>query len=66
MLHPRFHRLDDDDRVVDDDADRQHDREQRDRIGGIIDGFSTMKVPIRLTGTAIVGISVARKLPRNR
>ncbi len=28
--------------------------------------FSTMKAPIRLTGTAMVGISVARKLPRNR
>ena len=28
--------------------------------------FSTMKVPIKLTGTAKVGISVARKLPRNR
>ena len=27
---------------------------------------STTKVPIRLTGTAIIGISVARKLPRNR
>ena len=27
--------LDDDDRVVDDDADRQHHREQRHRIGGI-------------------------------
>ena len=26
----------------------------------------TMKVPIRLTGTARVGISVARTLPRNR
>ena len=25
-----------------------------------------MKVPIRLTGTASVGISVARTLPRNR
>ena len=25
-----------------------------------------MKVPIRLTGTASVGISVARRLPRNR
>ena len=25
-----------------------------------------MKVPIRLTGTAKVGISVARMLPRNR
>ena len=28
--------------------------------------LSTMKVPIRLTGTAMVGMSVARKLPRNR
>ena len=27
---------------------------------------STAKVPIRLTGTAISGMSVARRLPRNR
>ena len=27
---------------------------------------STAKVPIRLTGTAMIGISVARRLPRNR
>ena len=29
--------LDDDDRVVDDDADRQHQRQQRDGVGGIAD-----------------------------
>ncbi|MNL89966.1 hypothetical protein D3C87_2206420 [compost metagenome] len=28
--------------------------------------LSTMNAPMRLTGTARVGISVARKLPRNR
>ena len=27
---------------------------------------STANVPIRLTGTAMVGITVARRLPRNR
>ena len=35
FLHDAFDVLDHDDRVVDQDADRQHHREQRDRIGRI-------------------------------
>ena len=35
--HHVLDRLDDDDRVVDDDPDRQHQRQQRDRVGGKAD-----------------------------
>ena len=35
FLHDAFDVLDHDDRIVDQDADRQHHREQRDRIGRI-------------------------------
>ena len=37
LLHHPFDVLDHDDRVVDDDADGEHEGEQRDRIGGIAD-----------------------------
>ena len=37
LLHDALDILDDDDRVVDDDADREHDREQRHGIGGVAD-----------------------------
>ena len=37
LLHHAFDVLDHDDRIVDDDADGQHEREQRDRVGGIAD-----------------------------
>ena len=66
LLHHPLDVLDHDDGVVDHDADGEHEREERDRIGRIADALSTMKVPIRLTGTASVGISVARTLPRKR
>ena len=59
-------RLDHHDRVVDDDADREHQREQRHRVGGKPSASITAKVPISETGTAISGMRVARKLPRNR
>ena len=54
FLHDAFDVLDHDDGVVDEDADRQHHREQRHRIGGIArSASSTAKVPMTLTGTAI-------------
>ena len=54
--------LDHHDGVVDDDADGQHHAEQRDGVGASSRcASSTAKVPIRLTGTAMVGIRVARK-----
>ena len=37
LLHYSLDILDDDNRVVDDDADRQHDRQQRNRVGGVAD-----------------------------
>ena len=37
LLHHPLDVLDHDDRVVDDDADGQHDRQQRDRVGRIAD-----------------------------
>ena len=37
LLHLRLDRLDHDDRVIHHDADRQHDREQRDGVGRITD-----------------------------
>ena len=37
LLHDALDSLDDHDGVVDDDADRQHDRQQRDRVGGVAD-----------------------------
>ncbi len=54
LLHHALDVLDHDDGVVDDDADGQHDGEQRHGVGGIADRVSsTAKVPIRLTGTAM-------------
>ena len=38
FLHHALDVLDDDDRVVDDDADGEDHREQRDGVGGITDG----------------------------
>ena len=35
FLHHALDVLDHDDRVVDDDADREDDRQQRDRVGGV-------------------------------
>ena len=37
LLHNALDVLDNDDRIIDDDADRQHHRQQGDRIGGIAD-----------------------------
>ena len=37
LLHHALDVLDHDDGVVDDDADGEHDREQRDRVGRIAD-----------------------------
>src|SRR5215470_7197528 len=38
FFHHAFDVLDDDNSVIDHDADREHDREQRYRVGGIADG----------------------------
>ena len=53
--------LDHHDGVVDDEADRQHDREQRDGVGRVAEDERTAKVPTSETGIASVGISVARQ-----
>jgi len=37
--------LDHDDRVIDDDADREHQAEQRERVNGKAEQKSTGKVP---------------------
>ena len=67
LLHHALDVLDHDDRVVDDDADRQHQRQQRDGVGARSRAPAcTAKVPISDTGTAMIGISVARSLPRKR
>ena len=59
--------LDDDDGIIDHDADGQHQRQQRDGIGRVADEpASTAKVPTIDTGTATSGISVVRQLPEEQ
>ena len=60
-------RLDDDDRVVDHDADREHHAEQRQRVDREAEQLAGREAsPTSDTGTASIGISVARQLCRNR
>ena len=66
LLHHALDILDHDDRVVDDDADGQHQRQQRHGVGGIADREQTANVPMIDTGTATSGMRVVRSLPRNR
>jgi hypothetical protein len=54
--------LDHDDRVVDDDADRQHQPEQRQVVERVSERRSTVKVPISDTGIATTGMIAARQL----
>ena len=58
--------LDHDDRVVDDDADRQHQAEQRQVVEREADSAMTANVPISDTGMATIGMIAARQLCRNR
>ena len=58
--------LEHDDRVVDDEADRQREREQRDEIDrDSRTAASTENVAIRQIGIVTSGISVARSEPKN-
>ena len=58
--------LDHDDRVVDDDADRQHQAEQRQRVDARSrTPASAANVPTSDTGTASSGMIEARQVCRN-
>ena len=57
--------FDHDDRVVDDDADRQHEPEERQLVQREAEPSITANVPTIETGTAISGMSVARHVCRN-
>jgi hypothetical protein len=57
--------LEHDDCVVNDDADRQHHREQRQRVDREAEQPQPANVPTSETGTASIGISVARHVCRN-
>ena len=59
-------RLDHDDRIVDDQADGQHQPEHRQRVDGKAEQRKKAKVPTSDTGTASSGISVARQPCRKR
>jgi len=58
--------LDDDDRVVDDEPDREDQPEERERVDREPRSGKTANVPISETGTATSGMSVARQFWRNR
>ena len=60
-----LHGLDDDDGVVHDDADGQHQAEQRQVVQQKPMAAMTAKVPTMATGTAISGISAERQFCRN-
>jgi hypothetical protein len=57
--------FDDDDRVVDDQADGQDQPKSDSVLTENPRSGNTMNVPISDTGTAIMGISVARQFCRN-
>jgi hypothetical protein len=54
--------LDDDHGIVDDEAGRDRQSHQREIIEAVAQLESTAKVPISDSGTAIPGMTVARKL----
>jgi hypothetical protein len=66
LFHMPVDVLDHDNRVVDDQANRQHQREQREQVDRIASISMTKKVPTSDSGMAIKGITTARKLPRKR
>ena len=66
LCHPALDVLHHDDRVIDDDADRQHQAEQRQVVEREARAAAmTANVPISDTGTSIIGMSVARQSCRN-
>ena len=62
FFHHAFDVLDDDIGVVDNNSDRQHYRQERYRICRITDN-EKRDMFHKLTGTASVGMRVARTLP---
>ena len=58
--------LDDDDRIVDHDADREHQAEQRQVVEREAEHAMKKKVPISDTGIATMGMTAARHVCRNR
>ncbi len=66
VLDVTLHRLDDEDGVVDDETDRQHEPEQRERVDREAEERKKAKVPTSETGTVRSGMSVARQFWRNR
>ena len=62
---PALDVLDHHDRVVDHDADGQHQAEQREVVEAEAHAAMTANVPTIATGTAISGMSAARQFCRN-
>ena len=62
LAHMAFDVFDHDNRIVHHDPDRQDHPEERDGIDGESQGIEPIKVPISDTGTATVGMIVARQL----
>ena len=57
--------LDDDDRVVDHDADRQHEPNSVSRLIVKPSAAIAAKAPMIVTGTVVAGTSMARQSCRN-
>ena len=66
LVHLGMHRFDHHNRVVHHDADRQHQREERDQVDRETEQLHEKEGPDQRTGTARVGISVERQSPRNK
>jgi hypothetical protein len=66
VLHVVLDRFDDDDCVIDHDADGQHHAEQRQVLIVKPSSVKAAKVPTSETGTASIGITVARQFCRKR
>ena len=65
LVHQALDVLDDDDRVVDEQADGEHQAEQGQRVDREAERRrASPNVPSSTTGTAMTGISVARQLCR--
>ena len=57
--------LDHHDRVIDDEADRQHHGEQRQQVDRIAERQQPPQTPISDSGMVTTGISTERNEPRN-
>ena len=66
MLHHVLDVLDHDDRIVDDDTDGQHERQQRYGVGGETEHEQDGEGADQRYGHRDDRDQVARKLPRNR